>query len=158
MHEWMRQDSSRKMRSIIEERKSHGNQYGEWLTFANEVEFEEDDLNPSNIYQSLRIDGPAPGVDIELDRFELRLPPQTSTYPPVDDVCSDLVAGNNDADAVKYHPFPFRSRDNANVVLAVKYENTTMDPYLAISGRTSPFDRITWDVAAGCLRQDAVYR
>ena len=96
-------------------------------------------------------------VDIELDHFELRLPPQ-STYRPVDDICGDLVPGNNNADAVKYNPFPFKSRSNSDVVLAVKYEGADQAPYFAISGRSSVYDGITWDVPAGCVRQDAVYR
>lgn len=155
--EWMREDASKESKSIIEERQAHGNQNGEWLTFADEVVFEADELNSSNVYQSLRIDGPGPGVDIELDHFELRLPPP-STFRPVGDICSDLVPGNNDADAVKYNPFPFRSRDDGNVVLSVKYENATQDPFFAVTGRTDKYDGITWDVAAGCVKQDAVYR
>ena len=148
----MRADTSRPLKSIIDERKAHGNGYGEWITFATEVKFSNDELSPSNIYQAFRLDGPGANVDIEFDHFELRLPPE-STYPPPSDVCSNLVPGNN---TIKYHPFPFRSRDDANVIMAMRGDE--MDPYFAISGRSSDMDGISWNVAAGCVKQDAVYR
>jgi len=153
----MRADESKPLSTIIEERKAHGFRSGEWETLAAEVTFKEDYLNPTNIFQALRIDGPGPNVDIEFDHFELRLPPQ-STYPPAADVCSDLVSGNNDADAVMYHPFPFRSRDDMNVLLQVKRDESDLIDYFAISGRSSDTDGLSWDVAAGCIKPDAVYK
>jgi hypothetical protein len=153
----MRENESKPMRSILEERQKHGFKNGEWLTFTAEVTFTDDDLNPTNVYQTLRIDGPGPNVAIEFDHFELRLPPQ-STYPPADNVCFDLVPGNNDADAVMYHPFPFRSRVDANVLVQVKRDETDLFNYFAVSGRSSAYDGISWDIAPGCVRQDAVYR
>jgi len=145
------------MSTIVQERQAHQNRYNEWITFAQEVTFSEDQLEPSNIFQSLRIEGPGAGVDFEISHFELRLPPE-STYPSAEDVCGDLVPGNNDADAVLYHPFPFRSRDDDNVLLEVKNDDNDPFNYFAITGRSSAYDGISWDVAAGCIKQDSVYR
>lgn len=147
----MGENASQKLKSVIDERRAHGNKYGEWITFAGEMKFSNDELNPSNIYQAFRLDGIAAGVDIEFDHFELRLPPA----PPSSNVCSNLVPASNE---VMYHPFPFRSRDDANVVVAVKNDPSDSDPYFAITGRSHDKDGITWDVAPGCIKQDAVYR
>lgn len=153
----MRENESKPMRTLSQERPNFGFRNGEWLTFAEEVSFDADELNPMNIYQSLRLDGPGPGVDIEIDHFELKLPPQ-STFAPENGTCFDLVPGNNDADAVMYNPFPFRSRTDDDVLVQVRYDDAGLFYYFAVSGRSDSYDGLSWDVATGCVQLDAVYR
>lgn len=144
-------------RTIAQERQSHGFKTGEWINFAEEVYFTNDDLNLSNVYQSLRIDGPGAGVDIEIEHFELRLPPE-GTYPSVDNVCFDLIPGNNDADEVAYNPFPFKARDDDDVLLDVRTDASGTFNYFAVSGRSQSYEGISWWPAPGCIQKDAVYR
>jgi hypothetical protein len=148
---WMHTDGVERSKPLFEERKSHENKYGDWITVAKEVTFDAAERNATNFYQSIRFEVPG-GIDIVLDSFVLRLPP-LDTYPPPSDVCGNLVPETN---AVKYHPFPFRARMNSNVVVEVKYDE--IDPYFAVTGRTSDTDGLSWDVANGCVKQFETYR
>lgn len=153
----MRDNASKPLKTIVEERKAHQKKYNELITLTAEVTFELDQLNPSNIFQAIRIYGPGPGVDIEFDHFELRLPPP-SLYPPANNVCGNLVPVSNASETVTYHPFPFRTRDDSNVLLDVKRDENDKFDFFALSGRSSDADGISWEVAPGCIKQDAMYK
>jgi hypothetical protein len=148
---WMQKDGVERSKAIYDERKSHKNKYGGWITVATEVTFNTAELDATNFYQSIRFEIPG-GIDIVLDSFVLRLPPP-DTYPPPSDVCGNLVPGTN---AVKYHPFPFRARMNPNVTVEVKYDE--VDPYFAVTGRTSDTDGLSWNVPTGCVKLFQTYR
>lgn len=137
--------------------------YGDWLTVSSEFAFWNNEMESDNVYHTLRFEGVAEGVDIEIDNIVLRSPPIFSQ--PLG-VCEDLVPGNNGADEVGDSPYPFYSNlEPVNV--GINEENGNM--YFAVTGRKFAYyddeheedyhwTSMTFDFPVSCVDTGTTYR
>ena len=74
--------------------------YGEWYDWKGTISWDENELDPNNVYFVFYIDEVDPDVDISIDTFRISLPSKKSFSDP-DNLCGELVI-NGDAE-VRHH-------------------------------------------------------
>jgi len=150
--------------SMWKETKSFGSMVGEETTIAIDFNFTDQQISDSNIYEMLQLRGPGPGVDMELLEFSLRAPPKEA-FPELEDLCTDLVPANGDAELLGLSPYPFRS-NNDDAQLSVVSEGD--NHYFEVTGREFAVQKarrgknwrnagISWNVLPSCMKPHTKY-
>jgi hypothetical protein len=143
--------------SIWKERRSFGSMLGEETTISVEFNFTSKQISEPNIYEILQLRGPGPGVDMEMIEFTLRAPPKEA-FPEIENLCTDMVPINSDAELLGLSPYPFRT-NNEDTHLSVVAEGS--NHYFEVTGREFAVQNarrgnlrnagITWDVPQSCF-------
>jgi glycoprotein endo-alpha-1,2-mannosidase len=128
--------------------------YGEWFEINEEFTFDEQEVDTSNIYLTMRISGVEAGVDIEVDNLSLRLSVHTtcSRSPPD---CRDLIACNGNGEDGEDES-PFYPEGDAEITLQVEDGNYFWNAVRLSSD--SAIAGIGWRVPDSCLKESAVYK
>jgi hypothetical protein len=151
---------SRRSKTVYEELPNWNTRYGEWITITAEFTFRSEEIQNSNAYTALILLGPGPNVNLEVDEFTLQSP-SAEAYPDASHVCQNLVPGNGNADLLGYSPFPF-FKDGYKTNLVIKNDGSRPgNPFFSITGRSaynSDSVGMAFDVPAGCVQKDHVYR
>ena len=169
-HEHM-DDQDKVHKDIIwEESQALATKYGEHITIAKRINFKDHQLIETNVYQLIKLfrrGSPSETsenlVDIDIEEFNLYLPPR-DLYPSNDGhTCSKLEPLSADAETGGYSPFPFYPSDNW---LSITIEEDTRDQetinhFFKIRGR-SERDRervgLVWDLEKTCIEAGAYLR
>jgi hypothetical protein len=128
--------------------------YGKWFEINEELSFDEQEVDTSNIYLTMRISGAEPGVDIEVDNLSLRLSVDAtcSRFPPD---CRDLIACNGNGEDGEDES-PFYPEGKAKITLQVEEGNSFWNAVRLSSD--SAIAGIGWRVPAPCMKESAVYK
>eukprot|EP00542_Grammatophora_oceanica_P020927 CAMPEP_0194026912 /NCGR_PEP_ID=MMETSP0009_2-20130614/1155_1 /TAXON_ID=210454 /ORGANISM="Grammatophora oceanica, Strain CCMP 410" /LENGTH=1694 /DNA_ID=CAMNT_0038665801 /DNA_START=100 /DNA_END=5184 /DNA_ORIENTATION=- len=167
--EWLEEGGDNGMRrSSVKytEQQPHRTKYGEWFTIADDLTFSSDNAQGSNIYETIRIQGPGAGITMEIDDLVLRLPP-AEAFPDPQDVCSDLIPGNGDAELLGLSPFPFY-KNKGYTDLYVEEETPTNHyfvstarqyaEYYANEDKDEIYDGMAVKLPFGCIHERSTYR
>jgi len=130
--------------------KAAGGTYGDWFSFAATFQYNEDALNPDNVYSYFKIYGPEEGVDIHMEEVKFSLP-DASSYPDPLDACNELVL-NGDAEGNGMHPYPMRMHGGE---LFLKEEDG--NKFYRQVGRSHYSHGIAQAINPFCMKKDLVY-
>ena len=134
--------------------KNQDIRFGKWYDFHATFEYNEEELNPENIYQIMQLRGPEAGVDIEIDNVQFSLP-DPKTLPDASDVCGGNMILNGNAEAHSIHPYPMSFNGG---FLSVE-EEANGNRYFRHTGRTSNSDSPIYSFSAlGCLVANGRYK
>jgi hypothetical protein len=124
------------------------------MTIEEHISFGADELDPTNIYLTLRVAGGETGADIEFQEFSLQISPQDacSTSPPD---CQDLVVCNGDAE-FGMRPSPFYEKGEVQIRVEIEDGNHFWRVYREEA--SSVLSGMEWNVPVDCIKEHAVYR
>jgi hypothetical protein len=127
--------------------------YGVWQNFYASFTFLASELHKDAIYQILRLRGPEPAVEIDIDDVSFGLPPP-SLFPDPDNVCGGNLIMNGDAEAHAIHPYPTVASSGSLSIFTFQTGNRVF----RVSGRSSDTDAVQYDLAAPqCVMTGAQY-
>jgi hypothetical protein len=135
------------------ENQNHAWRYGVWQDFYTTVTYTKEELDSVNIYQVLKLRGPDPQVEIEIDDFVFSLPPPAAVPDPAD-VCGGNIILNGDAELDAINPYPITLSNGALTV-----EESGGNNYFHHYARTSDEDSIYFVLnPLGCLVAGGSYK
>lgn len=127
--------------------------YNKWEDFYTSFTFSDNEIQEDVIYQLLRLRGPEPGIDIEVDDASFGLAPP-SLFPDPENVCRGNLIMNGNAEASPVHPFPMRSNGGRLNI----FTTTTGNHIFRLTRRVDDSDSLLQDLAAPqCLKTGAQY-
>jgi len=156
--QWKRSNGHEGAEYPYHEEISYNWQYGDEIIISENIYFNEDMLESSNIYTIFTFYGLEPHVTIEVFEFEFKLA-SGEAYRSPGDVCPDLALPNGDAELDPRSPFPyFADAWYTNVYVAQDDDNLS-NHYFRISGRGYSYHNgLRWDTGIGCMTTNTVYR
>ncbi|KAL3917278.1 MAG: hypothetical protein SGARI_007753, partial [Bacillariaceae sp.] len=125
-----------------------GLKYGEWAEIKGTINFTDKQLDPANVYLSLRVSGGEKDADVELDNFTLRIA-QDQACSETDTDCRDLVTCNGGADYDTASPFTGTGGGQP----VIRYDEGTENHFWHFED-----GGMSWNVPAKCMLENAVYK
>jgi hypothetical protein len=122
--------------------------YGEWIIFNGTIVFNDIELDPANAYLSLRVSGEEQNVEIELDKFTLKLTQSDACSVEKID-CRDLVTCNGNAEYASSSPFAGTGGGQPLIKMDQEIENNYF--HFEDGG-------MSWNVPSKCVIEYNVYK
>ena len=127
--------------------------YGRWETFYTSFTFSTEEVDKDAFYQLLRLRGPAPEIDIDVDDVSFGLVPP-SLFPDPENVCGGNLIMNGDAEASSMHPYPMQTPGGQLKIVTSRNGNRIF----RLTDRASDTDALLQDLAAPqCIMTGAQY-
>jgi hypothetical protein len=127
--------------------------YGAWRNFYASFTFSSSEIHEDAIHQVLRLRGPDPTVDIDIDNVSFGLP-SPSLFPHPTNLCGGNLIMNGDAEAHSIHPYPMVAAGGSLGIFIFETGNQVF----RVTGRSSDTDAVQYNLAApGCVMTGAQY-
>ena len=123
-----------------------------WGNFYATMTFSEGELSPRNAFQVLQLRGAPARYNIYMDNVTFMLPPE-SLVPNPDDLCSNNLVLNGNAQASEIHPYPMKALGGH---LTVETSPDTGNRVFLVSRRKRNWDSLAYHLdAPSCVETGA---
>jgi len=142
---------------------------GEWFPLFGRFTLGSSEADPTNVYLSFNIEGPEPGVVIDVDDLYVGLPPEDQYPDPTQPggVCSELFPADPGADGYSSYdplgyvlppryPWPLYVASGSSRFLRILTEPDGNN-YYAITQRKQEYESLAFKIPPGCSKGGARY-